>query len=295
MKPSLISQMKYRYQHNKRSFPPSVVNLSFSLHSRKCSPSGEMFSYENGTTERNLLRMDKTILIADDEREIVELLKLFLEKDGYRVVEAYDGREAWEQIRRHPIDLAVIDIMMPRMDGFELLKVLRNEYKLPVIVISAKNRDSDKILGLSLGADDFISKPFNPLEVVARVQANLRRAFDFNDSIEKAQPEEKTVLGPLTLDHGSCMLYRRNEPIALTSLEYKLLRTFMSSPGRIFTKKQLFEQAWSEPYLEDDNSIMVQISRLRDKIEEQPKQSNYIKTVRGLGYKFAAKEDLIET
>ncbi len=236
-----------------------------------------------------------TILIADDEREIVELLKLFLEKEGHRIVEAYDGAEAWEQIGRQQIDLAIIDIMMPQMDGLELLKLLRTKYKLPVLILSAKNRDIDKILGLGLGADDFIAKPFNPLEVVARVQAQLRRAFEFNESKEEEPAVDRSVIGVLTLDHTSCMLFRRKEPIPLTSLEYKLLKTFMQSPGRIFTKQQLFELAWSEIYLEDDNSIMVQISRLRDKIEDQPRQPVYIKTVRGLGYKFAAKEDWIET
>lgn len=250
---------------------------------------------DNAIREGNLKRMDRTILIAEDEREIADLLKLFLEKEGYRVVAACDGLEAWECLRRQPIDLALIDIMMPRMDGFDLLKLLRTEYKIPVIVLSAKNRDSDKIMGLRLGADDFVSKPFNPLEVVARVQANLRRANEFNDAADTERTEERTVVGPLTLDHASCMLLKRSEPIALTSLEYKLLKTLMSSPGRIYTKRQLFETAWSEPYLEDDNSIMVQISRLRDKIEDQPRQPNYIRTVRGLGYKFATKEDLSGT
>lgn len=238
--------------------------------------------------------MDTTILIADDEKEIAELLRLFLEKEGYRVIAAYDGEEAWQQIASRRIDLAVIDITMPRMDGYGLLKRLRPEYKFPVIVISARNSDSDKILGLGLGADDFMAKPFNPLEVVARVQAQLRRAFEFSGTREKEPAEDTTAIGHLVLDHASCTLYRRNTPIPLTSLEYKLLRTFMLSPGRIFTKRQLFEQVWSETYMEDDNTIMVQISRLRDKIEEQPKQPNYIRTIRGLGYKFAAKEDWIE-
>lgn len=254
-----------------------------------------MSNNDIATQEGIPLRMDRTILIAEDEREIADLLKLFLEKEGYRVVAACDGLEAWECLRRQPIDLALIDIMMPRMDGFDLLKLLRTEYKIPVIVLSAKNRDSDKIMGLRLGADDFVSKPFNPLEVVARVQANLRRANEFNDAADTERTEERTVVGPLTLDHASCMLLKRSEPIALTSLEYKLLKTLMSSPGRIYTKRQLFETAWSEPYLEDDNSIMVQISRLRDKIEDQPRQPNYIRTVRGLGYKFATKEDLSGT
>lgn len=238
--------------------------------------------------------MDTMILIADDEREIAALLTLFLEKEGYRIVTVYDGQEAWAQIVSQRIDLAIIDITMPQMDGFELLKKLRGEYKFPVIVISARNSDSDKILGLGLGADDFIAKPFNPLEVVARVQAQLRRAFEFNELKDKEHVNEKTTVGHLVLDHASCILYRRNKPIQLTSLEYKLLKTFMLSPGRIFTKRQLFERVWEETYMEDDNTIMVQISRLRDKLEEQPKQPVYIRTIRGLGYKLSAEEDWLE-
>ncbi|MFC0211004.1 response regulator transcription factor [Paenibacillus chartarius] len=238
--------------------------------------------------------MQSWILIVEDDREIAALVKLFLEKDGHRVIQAFDGQEAWELITSRQVDLAVIDITMPRMDGFELLKRLRTQYKFPVIVISARNSDNDKILGLGLGADDFIAKPFNPLEVVARVQAQLRRAFEFNEPRERNGAEDTTEIGHLVLNHASCTLYRRNEAIPLTSLEYKLLRTFMHSPGRIFTKRELFELVWSETYLEDDNTIMVQISRLRDKIEEHPKQAGYIRTVRGLGYKFAAKEDWLE-
>lgn len=237
--------------------------------------------------------MDKTILIADDEKEIAELLQLFLEKEGYRTITAFDGQAAWMCIRNQSFDLAIIDITMPHMNGFELLKQLRAEYKFPVIVISARNSDSDKILGLGLGADDFIAKPFNPLEVVARVQAQLRRAFEFNEPKDTDKVEEEsTAIGDLVLNHASCLLYRRNEPITLTSLEYKLLKTLMQAPGRIFTKQQLFELVWSGSYLEDDNTIMVHISRLRDKIEEQPKQPKYIKTIRGLGYKFTGKEEL---
>ncbi|OPA72980.1 DNA-binding response regulator [Paenibacillus selenitireducens] len=238
--------------------------------------------------------MIKTILIADDEREIVELLKLFLERENYEVIEAYDGEQAWACIRQRRIDLAVVDIMMPRLDGYQLIKKLRADYKLPVIILSAKNRDSDKILGLGLGADDFIAKPFNPLEVVARIQAQLRRAFDFNASESKPEPPSHTTIGPLTLDHHACVVYRGGIEIPLTSLEYKMLNTFMLAPGRIFTKQQLFEQAWSETYWEDDNSIMVLIYRLRDKIEDPHGPPVFVKTVRGLGYKFATKDDFVE-
>ncbi|GGF88285.1 DNA-binding response regulator [Paenibacillus albidus] len=237
--------------------------------------------------------MQKTVLLVDDDRDIVELLKLFLEKEGLRIMEAFNGAEAWECIRRGNIDLAVLDIMMPGLDGVQLLQLLRAEHKLPVILLSAKNQDSDKILGLYLGADDYIAKPFNPLEVVARIQAILRRTYEYGEPASPApRREEQTVIGELILDHRDCVLYKGGVEIGLTAIEYKVLSALMGAPGRIFTKKQLFEQAWSDHYYEDANTIMVHISRLRDKIEDSPKQPVYIRTIRGLGYKFAKKEDL---
>ncbi|MEC0172687.1 response regulator transcription factor [Paenibacillus graminis] len=236
--------------------------------------------------------MQRTVLLVDDNREIIELLKLFLEKEGLRILEAYNGAQAWTCIQHESIDLAVLDIMMPELNGVQLLQLLRAEYKLPVILLSAKNQDSDKILGLRLGADDFISKPFNPLEVVARIHAMLRRTYDFNEPAGPVQDTlEPTSIGELMLDHTDCVLYKAGREISLTAIEYKLLATLMNAPGRIFTKKQLFEQVWSEHYYEDANTIMVHISRLRDKVEETPKQPVYIRTIRGLGYKFAKKDD----
>ncbi|MNH79025.1 Alkaline phosphatase synthesis transcriptional regulatory protein PhoP [compost metagenome] len=238
--------------------------------------------------------MNPTILIVDDQPDIVELLKLFLERDKYRVLEAYDGMQAWEIVQSEQIDLAVIDIMMPVQDGFQLVKQIRSVYKMPIIFLSAKNQDSDKILGLGLGADDFIVKPFNPLEVVARIQAQVRRAYDFNDALPvSSAPPVNITIGGLKLHLESCVLMLEGNEIELTSTEYKLLKTFMEAPGRVFTKKQLFEKVWSDPYWKDDNTVMVHISRLRDKIEVDPRQPVYIKTIRGLGYKFAKKEDFI--
>ncbi|MFC9709016.1 response regulator transcription factor [Paenibacillus sp. NPDC056933] len=237
--------------------------------------------------------MLRTVLLVDDNREIVELLGVFLAKEGIRIVEAYNGAEAWACMRREKIDLAVLDIMMPELDGMQLLQLLRTEYKLPVIILSAKNQDEDKIRGLQLGADDFISKPFNPLEAVARIQAMLRRSYDFNETTktELDQPKD-TVFGDLSLSHLDYILRKNGVEIPLTAIEYKLLATLMQSPGRVFTKKQLFEQVWSDYYYEDANTVMVHISRLRDKIEESPKQPFYIQTIRGLGYKFAKKGDI---
>lgn len=237
-------------------------------------------------------KVNRTVLLVDDEPEIVELLRLFLEKEGLRIFEAHDGEEAWKMIRENKIDLAVIDIMMPKLDGIRLLKQMRTEYKLPVIMLSAKNQDSDKILGLGLGADDFIAKPFNPLEVVARIQAMLRRTYEFND-FPSAAPEEQVQvkIGNLVLDHHDYVVNKDGREVILTATEYKLLKAMMESPGRIFTKKQLFEQVWSDVYHEDANTIMVHISRLREKLEDDPRQPIYIRTIRGLGYKFAKKDD----
>ncbi|GGF86314.1 response regulator transcription factor [Paenibacillus aceti] len=240
--------------------------------------------------------MRKTILLVEYDPDIVELLKLFLEKD-YDVLEANNGIEAAEQFSRHSIDLAVIDIMMPELDGYQLLRWIRKQYKLPVLIVSAKNQEIDKIAGLGLGADDFITKPFSPLEVVARVQAQLRRSYEFNEPIPAGTDEEEAPIkiGNLCLDHEACMLVKRGEALPLSAIEYKLLKLLMSKPGRIYTKKQIFEKVWEDVYMADDNTIMVQISRLRDKIEDSPREPVYIKTIRGLGYRFAREEELDET
>lgn len=235
--------------------------------------------------------MSKSILIVDDDPDIVDLLKLYLKAEGYSTLEAYDGKEAFNQLKNQAVDLAIIDIMMPFIDGYQLLQMIRQEYKIPVILLSAKDQDYDKITGLKLGADDYISKPFSPLEVTARIQAQLRRSYEFNDSLS-IQPPSELKLGDLLLSHHECVLYIKDKAIPLSAREYKLLKLLMSEPGRIFTKKQIFERAWNEHYIADDNAIMVQISRLRDKIEECPRKPVYIKTIRGLGYRFAKKDEL---
>ncbi|MFL1997261.1 response regulator transcription factor [Lysinibacillus irui] len=235
--------------------------------------------------------MVKTIMIVDDDPNIVDLLKLYLNAEGYITLEALDGKTAFDQLKNQAIDLAIIDIMMPIIDGYELLKMIRQEYKIPVILLSAKNQDYDKITGLKLGADDYISKPFSPLEVVARIQAQLRRFYEFNDSFSTQQASQ-LKLGHLLLSHRECVLYIKDKPIPLSAREYELLKLLMSEPGRVFTKKQIFERAWNEYYIADDNAIMVQISRIREKIEECPRKPVYIKTIRGLGYRFAKKDEL---
>jgi DNA-binding response OmpR family regulator len=232
--------------------------------------------------------MAHTILIADDESEIVELLRLYLEKEGYTVVAAFSGKEALEAVSRTNIDLVVMDIMMSEMNGLQALKELRLTYNIPVILLSARVQDHDKILGLGMGADDYITKPFNPLEVVARIQAQLRRFYHLNRTQENMPPADKITIGELTLDRISCQVCKNDHTISLTSIEYKLLQHFMENPNRVFTKRQLYETVWGDYYASDDNTVMVCISKLRDKIESDPILP-YLVTIRGLGYKFTKR------
>ncbi|EMX0193817.1 MULTISPECIES: response regulator transcription factor [Bacillus cereus group] len=237
--------------------------------------------------------MKKNILIVDDDKDIIDLLKLFLEMENFFVVEASNGEVALKCLEENHIDLAIVDIMMPKMDGYQLIKKIRETLQFPILILSAKSQEVDKIIGLGIGADDFITKPFSALEIIARVQAHLRRSYEFNDKAVEGK-EKQIHMGDLVLDHHSCTLYKSSETITLSATEYKILTLFMGEPGRIFTKKQIFENVWSDYYCADDNTIMVHISRLREKLEDSPKNPVYIKTIRGLGYRFARKEELYE-
>ena len=225
--------------------------------------------------------MERTILIAEDEADIRNILRLYLESEGYRVVEAADGEQALEAVREQAPDLAILDVMMPKLDGLAVTRALRQRSDIPILILSAKSQDNDKILGLNLGADDYIAKPFNALEVVARVKAQLRRS---DRSISAA-----ISLGGLTLNTETCTLMKEGQPIPLTPTEYRLLSLFMRSPGRVFTKVQLSQALNGEYYETDDNTIMVHISKLRDKIEDNPRKPARLVTVRGLGYRFEKK------
>ena len=215
------------------------------------------------------------ILIADDEKEIVRLLKIYLEAEHFNIFEAYDGAAAYDILQRESIDLAIVDIMMPKIDGYELIKKIRTGRYIPILVISAKTQLSDRILGIDLGADDYIVKPFEPLEIAAKVKAHLRRV-----DAQYAPKENTLTVGELTLDRDRCVLIRDGEQIELTKAEYKVLELFMEQPGRVFTKEQIYEHAWYSESGVDDNTIRVIISRLRDKTGAE-----YIKTIRGLGYR----------
>ena len=230
--------------------------------------------------------MKYNILVSDDEREILEIIELYLDKEGYNIITAGDGNRALEIINSDiELHLVILDIMMPGIDGYKLIKEVRKKYNIPVIFISAKNQDTDKILGLDLGADDYISKPFNPLELVARVNAQIRRVYKLNGQGLNKQ-EKKLVIGDICLDTYNVRVTVRGEDIDVTSIEYGILKLLMENAGRILTKNQIFKSVWNEEFIAGDNTIMVHMSRLRDKIEKDSKKPKYLKTVRGLGYKF---------
>ena len=222
--------------------------------------------------------MGALILIAEDDGDIRGLLRLYLEGEGFRVAEAADGQAALELARTENPDMAILDVMMPQLNGYEVTRALRRYSDIPILILSAKSQDNDKILGLNLGADDYVTKPFNPVEIVARVKAQLRRAARTGGEVVR--------VGDLALDLSAMQLEKAGMPIPLTPMEYKILAILMRSPGRIFTKVQLYEGAAGEYFEGDDNTMMVHISKLRDKIEDDPKNPRYIRTVRGLGYRF---------
>lgn len=223
------------------------------------------------------------ILIADDENDIRNLVKISLEENGYTVLTAQDGKEAWDILSTHDVHLAILDVMMPVMDGFNLLCKIRQHSTLPVIFLTARTDDMDKVLGLGLGADDYIAKPFSIAELVARVGAQMRRNNEYLSPRGASTP--CIVYGDLTLDKEKCCVFKNGEPIELGAKEYKLLLHFMEHPERVFTKRQLYQAVWDEEYLYDDNTIMVHISRIRSRIEDDPQRPGYLKTIRGIGYK----------
>ena len=228
--------------------------------------------------------MSYRILIAEDDNDIVEILRLYLENEGFELVISRDGEEALNNFESTSVDMALIDIIMPKLNGYELIKKMRDVSNIPIIVMSAKNMDSDKILGLTLGADDYLTKPFNPLEVVARIKSQLRRFYDLNTNVQEESNNVITV-GELVMDPSNLSVNKNGQEINLTPTEFKILALMMKTPGKIYTKMQIFENINGDYYESDDNTLMVHISKIRDKIEDDPKSPKYLKTVRGLGYK----------
>ena len=229
--------------------------------------------------------MKHTILIAEDDRDITELLTLYLTGAEFDVQSVTDGEQALAAVRAGGVSLVIADIMMPGMNGYELIRQVRTFSNLPIIILSAKTMETDKVLGLNIGADAYLTKPFNALEVVAYVKAALRRYYQLGAEAAAPAAPHTITLGALELDTEAFILRKNGETVPLTSTELKILAKLMHSPGRVFTKAQLYECVGGAFYESDDNTMMVHISKLREKIEDDPKNPRYIITVRGLGYK----------
>ena len=222
------------------------------------------------------------ILVVDDDREIVEVIRIFLSQEGYDVLCAYDGVQALQIATEQDVKLIVMDIMMPRMDGIAATLRLREEKNIPIILVSAKSEEADKILGLNVGADDYITKPFSPLELIARVRSNLRRYMKLG-SMETR--ENVLTNGGLTMDTAARTVSVDGDEVRLTATEYKILELFMRYPGRVMSIDEIYTKVWQEPSLNGDNTVAVHIRRIREKIEINPGQPRYLKVVWGIGYK----------
>lgn len=224
------------------------------------------------------------ILIADDDVEIADLVAIHLEKEGYRVIKVSDGQETIDVIETQPIDLLILDIMMPKMDGYEVTRIIREKHNMPIIFLSAKTSDFDKVQGLVIGADDYMTKPFIPIELVARVNAQLRRFMKLNQP--KYKQNSNLEFGGLTIspEQRTVTLYGKN--IELTPKEFKILYLLASNPNKVYNAEDIFQKVWGDAYYEGGNTVMVHIRTLRKKLEEDKRKNKLIKTVWGVGYKF---------
>lgn len=228
--------------------------------------------------------MNDTILIVDDDPEIVRAIAITLEREDYRCLRAYNGMEALDHALDPAVRLILIDVMMPRLDGLSALIRIREKRNLPIIVLSAKSEDTDKILGLSMGADDYITKPYNPQELVARVRSQLRRYTSLGD-IHAEDRGSVIVNGRLTYDTDSHILRADGDAVKLTPTETKIVDLLMRNPGRIFPAEEIYRRVWNEDAFSCENTVMVHIRRIREKVELNPKEPDYIKVVWGIGYK----------
>ena len=223
------------------------------------------------------------ILVCDDDKDIVEAIDIYLSKDGYNVLKAYDGIEAMEVLKKQEVQLLIIDVMMPRMDGLRATLKIRENSGIPIIILSAKSEDSDKIIGLDVGADDYITKPFNPLELTARVKSQLRRYTKLGAM--ETPKSNVYVLGGLEIDDERKEVRVDGEVVKLTPYEYNILLLLAKIPGRVFTIDQIYENVWNEEAIGADNTVAVHIRHIREKIEINPKEPRYLKVVWGIGYK----------
>ena len=222
------------------------------------------------------------VLICDDDRDIVSALEIYLGSEGYRTLAAFHGKQALEIAQREEVHLILMDVMMPELDGIRTTVKLREESNVPIILLTAKSEDNDKILGLNIGADDYITKPFNPLEVVARVKSQLRRYTTLGGV---GKTEGSLSVGPIVMDDTAKQVTVDGVPVALTPIEYNILKLLLSHPGQVFSSAQIYEQVWNDPAYGSDNTVAVHIRHLREKIEINPAEPRYLKVVWGLGYK----------
>ncbi len=233
----------------------------------------------------SLKKEEHRILIVEDDIEIRDGIEIFLKSQGYQVEKAADGIEGLEIIQRREIDLAIIDIMMPRMDGVTMTMRLREKYDFPVIMLSAKSEETDKVIGLNIGADDYVTKPFAPLELMARVNSQLRRYTRFhNKKMDKQQMERVHIIGGLELNEDTVTFFVDGNPVKLTPIEFRILTLLMKNAGRVFSAEEIYERVWNEKAVNTD-TIMVHVRNIRDKIEINPKEPKYLKVVWGIGYK----------
>ena len=224
------------------------------------------------------------ILVCDDDKDIVEAISIYLEQEGYVIFKAYDGLEAINILRSQPVDLLIIDIMMPKLDGIRATLKIREENPLPIIILSAKSEDADKILGLNVGADDYVTKPFNPLELVARVKSQLRRYTSLGSTV-KNENEAVYTTGGLSINDDLKEVTVDGETVKLTPIEYNILLLLVKNQGKVFSIEQIYESIWNEDAIGADNTVAVHIRHIREKIEINPKEPRYLKVVWGVGYK----------
>lgn len=228
--------------------------------------------------------MNEKILVVDDEKELADLLEVYLQNDGYSVYKFYNGTDALKCIEENTPDLAILDVMLPDIDGFHMCQKIRGKYFFPVIMLTAKIEDSDKIMGLTIGADDYITKPFNPLEVVARVKTQLRRCQRYNLSAGQATERNEYDVRGLLINKDSHKCFLFGKELSLTPIEFSVLWYLCEHQGKVVSSEELFEAVWKEKYLDNNNTVMAHIGRLREKMKEPAKKPKFIKTVWGVGY-----------
>ncbi|GAA0116557.1 response regulator transcription factor [Clostridium sp. CTA-19] len=226
--------------------------------------------------------MKNKILLIEDDIAISEMVENYLRKEGFNITTAFDGEEGLVKFLNNSFDLIILDIMMPKLDGMEVMRIIREKSVIPILIMSAKDSDVDKAIGLGLGADDYIAKPFSMVELSARIKAMIRRATQYDKNDEK---EDIINVNDITIDLNSYVVTKKGVIIQLTSKEFNILKLFISNPNRVFTKAQVYNFIWNDDYFGDDNVINVHMRRLREKIEDNPSEPKYIKTLWGIGYK----------